>query len=247
MNGKVILIGAGPGDPELITLRALNILKTADAVVFDHLVNPEILGYANSKAEFHNVGKIPGCNSNQQDEINNLLLKLTKSKKCIARLKGGDPFIFGRGGEELLFLSQKKIVVEVIPGITAATGCAAAYGIPLTHRGVATSVRFITGHLKNGSFLNLDWNSLADPTCTLVFYMAVANAHIVVDNLLNHGRSAKTPAALIHAGTTKNQNCAIVTLQDIPLAIKDFPSPCLLIIGEVANINNSTHQNKKIN
>ncbi|MCT8962810.1 uroporphyrinogen-III C-methyltransferase [Pseudomonas veronii] len=239
MSGKVYLVGAGPGDPELLTLRALKLLGLADTIVCDRLVGPSVLQYANPQAQFHDVGKIPGCRQHQQDEINQLLLTLARSRQRIVRLKGGDPFIFGRGGEELLFLVQHGIEVEVVPGITAATGCAAAVGIPLTHRGVAASVRFITGHLRDSDGLELDWRSLVDPTCTLVFYMAVSNAATIVEALIAHGRPADTPAALIHAGTMAEQDCAVVTLQEVPGMIDVFAPPTLLVIGEVVRLYSS--------
>jgi uroporphyrin-III C-methyltransferase len=151
-------------------------------------------------------------------------------------LKGGDPFIFGRGGEELLFLSRHGVQVEVVPGISAANGCAAALGIPLTHRGVAASVRFITGHLRDDAGLELDWSSLADPTCTLVFYMAVANAAEIVASLQRHGRGGDTPAALVHSGTTEAQDWTVAPLRQIPQLVAGFKPPTLLVVGDVVRL-----------
>ncbi|MFY0479999.1 uroporphyrinogen-III C-methyltransferase [Achromobacter marplatensis] len=236
MNGTVYLVGAGPGDPELLTLRALKLLKHADAVICDRLVGADILGFINPRAQFHDVGKMSGNCQHQQDDINHLLLELAQSHRRVVRLKGGDPFIFGRGGEELLFLAQHGIPVEVVPGITAASGCAAAVGIPLTHRGVAASVRFITGHLQENAGLTLDWRSLADPTCTLVFYMAVANAPAIVEALIRHGRAPDTPAALIHAGTMAGQDHAVAPLWQISALIDAFKPPTLLVIGDVVQL-----------
>ncbi len=236
MNGTVYLIGAGPGDPELLTVRAVKLLQQADAVVCDRLVGAGILPLINPRAQFHDVGKVPGGCLHRQDDIHRLLLDLARSHARVVRLKGGDPFIFGRGGEELLFLARHGIPVEVVPGITAANGCAAAVGIPLTHRGVATSVRFITGHLRDDAGLELDWSSLADPSCTLVFYMAVANVAAIVDALVRHGRDGNTPAALIHGGTTASQRWEAAPLRRIPKIVASFEPPTLLVVGDVVRL-----------
>ena len=237
MHGKVYLVGAGPGDPELLTLRALYLLQNADAVVYDRLVSPAIMDCINPDADLHDVGKVAACKPSMQDDIHHTLLSLARTHQCVVRLKGGDPFIFGRGGEEQAYLHQHGISVEVVPGITAATGCAASLGIPLTHRGLASSVRFITGHLRDNQGLKLDWKSLADPSCTLVFYMAMANCHPIVQSLIQHGRSPQTPIALAQDGTLKSQRWALGTLQALPELVQSFQPPALLIIGQVVQLH----------
>lgn len=237
MNGKVYLVGAGPGDPELLTLRALRLLQNADAVVYDRLVGKAILDCINPRAITHDVGKIAGCSSHMQDVIHGMLRSLAATHPCVVRLKGGDPFIFGRGGEELLYLNHHNIRTEVVPGITAATGCAASLGIPLTHRGLATSVRFVTGHLRDNHGLQLDWRSLVDPSCTLVFYMAIANSAHIASSLIDHGRPACTPAALVQDATLSRQRWVLTTLEQIPAAIGQFHPPALLIIGDVVRLH----------
>lgn len=236
MSGTVYLVGAGPGDPELLTVRASRLLQQADAVVCDRLVGGGILPLINPAAQFHDVGKMAGDCRHRQEDIHQLLLALAGSCSRVVRLKGGDPFIFGRGGEELLFLSRHGVPVEVVPGISAANGCAAALGIPLTHRGVAASVRFITGHLRDDAGLELDWSSLADPTCTLVFYMAVANAAEIVASLQRHGRGGDTPAALVHSGTTEAQDWTVAPLRQIPQLVAGFKPPTLLVVGDVVRL-----------
>lgn len=235
-NGKVYLVGAGPGDPNLLTVKALKLLQCADAVVCDRLVSDEILGAINPAAVFHDVGKISGQAHHQQQAINQLLHVLAARHQTVVRLKGGDPFIFGRGGEECLYLAEHGIHAEIVPGITAAVGCAAVAGIPLTHRGMASSVRFITGHFQADHQLVLDWSSMADPSCTLVFYMAVSTAPHIVEELIRHGRDPLTPAALIHAGTQPTQRLAVLALQDVPVRIAEFQAPTLLVIGDVVSL-----------
>ncbi len=237
MNGNVYLVGAGPGDPDLLTLRALRLLQQADAVVCDRLVGGNIMALINPRAEVHDVGKIAGCSARMQDLIHATLLQLASRHACVVRLKGGDPFIFGRGGEELLYLQRHGIRAQVVPGITAATGCAASLGIPLTHRGQATSVRFVTGHLRDNQGLQLDWRSLADPSCTLVFYMAVGNAQHIADSLMLHGRSGQTPAALVQDATLPDQRWELTTLDHVSELIRCFSPPTLLIIGDVVQLH----------
>ncbi len=236
MTGKVLLVGAGPGDPGLLTLKAAAALATADAVVYDRLVSEQILEHINAKAARYAVGKQLGCGCSQQDVINDLLLSLARKGQTVVRLKGGDPFIFGRGGEEMLFLRHHGIAVEVIPGITAAAGCAAALDFPLTHRGLATSVRLITGHFQDDGELNLNWASLIDPDCTLVFYMAVANTSLIVRSLLAQGVPGSVPVALVSNCTTARQRCTIVPLSRVPESLEGFEAPGLLIIGEVVTL-----------
>lgn len=236
MIGKVYLVGAGPGDPELLTVKAAAALATADAVVYDRLVGESILANIGTKAAHHPVGKQLGCGSTQQDAINNLLLQLALDGNKVVRLKGGDPFIFGRGGEEMLFLRQHGIPVEVIPGITAAAGCAASLSFPLTHRGMASSVRLVTGHLQDDYDLNLNWGSLVDTDCTLVFYMAVANTPLIVRSLIAHGMPESMQAALVSSGTTDSQRCTVVPLWKVTESLGTFKAPGLLIIGRVVTL-----------
>ncbi|HCA18887.1 MAG TPA: uroporphyrinogen-III C-methyltransferase [Alcaligenes faecalis] len=237
MHGKVYLVGAGPGDPELLTLRALYLLQNAEAVVYDRLVSPAIMECINPDATLHDVGKVASCKPSMQDDINHILLCLARTHQHVVRLKGGDPFIFGRGGEEQAYLHQYGVTVEVVPGITAATGCAASLGIPLTHRGLASSVRFITGHLRDNQGLELDWASLSDSSCTLVFYMAMANCSQIVESLIEHGRSPHTPIALAQDATLKSQRWALGTLEMLPQLVQTFSPPALLIIGQVVQLH----------
>lgn len=237
MHGKVYLVGAGPGDPELLTLRALYLLQHADAVVYDRLVSPAIMSCINPDASLHDVGKVSACKPSMQDDINDLLLSLSRTHQHVVRLKGGDPFIFGRGGEEQEYLHHHGAQVEVVPGITAATGCAAALGIPLTHRGLASSVRFITGHLRDNQGLELNWVSLSDPSCTLVFYMAMANCSHIAQSLIQHGRSPHTPIALVQDATLASQRWGLGTLETLPQLVQTFSPPALLIIGKVVQLH----------
>lgn len=237
MHGKVYLVGAGPGDPELLTLRALYLLQHADAVVHDRLVSPAIMGCIKPDATLYDVGKVAACKPSMQDEINQLLLSLSGTHQHTVRLKGGDPFIFGRGGEEQAYLHQHGVQAEVVPGITAATGCAASLGIPLTHRGLASSVRFITGHLRDSQGLGLDWASLSDSSCTLVFYMAMANCSHIAQALIEHGRSPHTPIALVQDATLKSQRWGLGTLQTLPQLAQSFSPPAVLIIGKVVQLH----------
>lgn len=237
MHGKVYLVGAGPGDPELLTVRALYLLQQADAVVHDRLVSRAIMSCVNPEASLHDVGKVAACRAGMQDDINALLLSLSKTHQHVVRLKGGDPFVFGRGGEEQLYLHQHGVQVEVVPGITAAIGAAASLGIPLTHRGLASSMRVATGHLRDNRGLELDWASLSDPSCTLVFYMAMANCGHIAQALIQHGRDADTPIALAQDATLKNQRWGLGTLQTLPQLAETFSPPALLIIGDVVRLH----------
>jgi len=244
MTGKVSLVGAGPGDPELLTLKALKAIESADAVVYDRLVSDAVLALIPRGVPRFFAGKSCKEKAMTQEEINELLVTLAREGKRVVRLKGGDPFLFGRGGEEALELAKHHIDFEIIPGITSAQGCAAYAGIPLTHRGLATGVRFITGHRVTAEDaadpLELNWQSLADPDTTLVVYMGLANLGIIAKKLIEHGLSATTPAAAIANGTTQQQQVIISDLTDIEVAVTKakLEPPTLVIIGKVAALAN---------
>ncbi|RUR32953.1 uroporphyrinogen-III C-methyltransferase [Vreelandella andesensis] len=232
------LVGAGPGDPELLTLKAYKRLLTADVVLYDRLVSDEVLALIGPQAERFYVGKAKSSHSVPQTEINQTLVTWAKQGKRVVRLKGGDPFIFGRGGEELETLVAEKVVVEVIPGITAASGCAAYAGIPLTHRDHAQSVRFVTGHLQHGE-CKLDWQALTCSGQTLVFYMGLSNLEAICQALIDHGLAPNTPLALIEQGTTQHQRTHIGSLQQLPEAFRQgvIKPPSLVIIGSVVSLH----------
>jgi uroporphyrin-III C-methyltransferase/precorrin-2 dehydrogenase/sirohydrochlorin ferrochelatase len=235
--GRVYLVGAGPGDPELLTLRALRRLQEADVVIYDKLVGPEILEYADPDADRVYVGKSKGRHSRSQAEINALMAHHAAQGKIVVRLKGGDPFVFGRGGEEMESLMALGIPVDVVPGITAATGCAAAAGIPLTHRDHTGTVTFVSGHAKDGDPA-LDWAGLAQAKQTLVIYMGVSTAGRIADQLIAHGMDPHIPVAVIENGTLPTQKLASGSLGEIEQLIADhrITGPALLVIGSVAGL-----------
>ena len=241
-KGEVYLVGGGPGDPELVTLRALRLMQQADVVLYDRLVSDGVMDLVRRDAERIYVGKRRSEHAMQQENINQLLVDLAKQGKRVLRLKGGDPFIFGRGGEEIELLAQNNIPFQVVPGITAASGCAAYAGIPLTHRDYAQSVRFVTGHLKDDS-INVQWPELANPTQTIVFYMGLVGLKDICESLIAHGREPATPVALIERGTTQQQRVLIADLATIAALVEsqEVHAPTLFIVGDVVKL----HENLK--
>ncbi|MBB6093550.1 uroporphyrin-III C-methyltransferase/precorrin-2 dehydrogenase/sirohydrochlorin ferrochelatase [Povalibacter uvarum] len=240
--GEVVLVGAGPGDPGLLTLRALRALQNADVVLYDRLVSTQIVDLARRDAERIYVGKAPGDAHASQEQINALLVKLARQGKRVCRLKGGDPFIFGRGGEELETLAAEGIRFEVVPGITAAAGCAAYAGIPLTHRDYAQSLTFVTGHCK-GETDKVDWDLLARPGQTVVFYMGLGHLESIVARLRERGVPAERAAAIIEHGTQATQRVVTGTLADLVHKAGEarIESPALLIVGEVTRLHDALH------
>jgi len=240
MNNKpdVYLVGAGPGDPDLLTVKAQRILREAEVVVYDRLVSNQILDLLPTGAKRIYVGKAAGRHYMTQDEINQLLVSLARSGRKVTRLKGGDPFIFGRGSEEAQYLLAHGLTFEVVPGVTSAAGCSAYAGIPLTHRGLATGVRFVTGHCRANLPLDLNWSSLADPETTLVVYMGLGHLPEIARKLMDAGLPGTTPAAVIENGTTARQRRCIDTLAGLPKRVRelDFQTPSLVIIGRVVSL-----------
>jgi uroporphyrin-III C-methyltransferase/precorrin-2 dehydrogenase/sirohydrochlorin ferrochelatase len=233
-RGEVVLVGAGPGDAGLLTLKGLQQIQQADVVIYDRLVSDDIMNLVRRDADRIFVGKRAGYHCVPQSEINQILLNEAKKGKRVVRLKGGDPFIFGRGGEELETLCHENIPFSVVPGITAASGCSAYSGIPLTHRDYAQSVRLVTGHLKNGD--ELDWANLAAEKQTLVFYMGLGQAAFIQQQLIAHGMEATMPVALVENGTAVNQKVVDGTLNQLGELAKQVESPALIIVGAVVGL-----------
>ena len=240
-NGTVFLVGAGPGDPELLTLKGLRLVQQADAVVYDRLVSDEILAEIRPHAARIYVGKQGGTHSLPQEDINALLIDLAGQYDCVVRLKGGDPYVFGRGAEEALALVAAGVGFEVVPGITAATGIMSGIGLPLTHRGVATGVRFVTAQCGKNQPLELNWQSLADPDTTLVVYMGLAKLPEISDKLIAAGMPADQPAMAVSKGTTANEVICQATLADLPALAKEkqLKPPVLIVIGKVTSLSDA--------
>ena len=237
-KGEVYIVGAGPGDAELLTLKALRLLQQSDIILYDQRVSQEILDMANDTAEKIYVGKVSGNHSIPQGDISKLLASLAKQGKKVCRLKGGDPFVFGRGGEELEELAKQNIKYQVVPGITAAVGCAAYAGIPLTHRDYAQSVTFATAHSKAGDE-QVDWQQLVKPNHTLVLYMGLKQLETVAQQLMKHGLPVDYPIAIVEKGTMKDQRVIVATLGALPAKhqLDQVQSPTLLIVGEVVKLH----------
>lgn len=233
-RGEVVLVGAGPGDAGLLTLKGLQQIQQADVVVYDRLVSDDIMNLVRRDADRIFVGKRAGYHCVPQEEINQILLREAQNGRRVVRLKGGDPFIFGRGGEELETLCNAGIPFSVVPGITAASGCSAYSGIPLTHRDFAQGVRLITGHLKTGG--ELDWENLAVEKQTLVFYMGLNQASAIRENLIAHGMTADMPAAIVENGTAVSQRVVAGTLDQLDILAQQMASPALIIVGRVVSL-----------
>ncbi len=238
LSETVYLVGAGPGNPDLLTVRALRLIQTADVVVYDRLVSKEIMALVPRSASLVSVGKAPKHHTVSQDRINEILIEQAMAGRKVIRLKGGDPLIFGRGSEEAQALRAHNIPVEYVPGITAAQGAASSTGVPLTHRGLADSVQYVTGHRAKDAALDLDWQSLANPDTTLVIYMGAANIAEISHNLMAHGLSSTTPVMAISSATTSQETRLISDLGQISGQIETarMPAPLLFVIGRVVSL-----------
>lgn len=237
--GEVYLIGAGPGDPELLTLRALRLMQNSDVVLYDALVSDEVMALLPDHCKNIYVGKRKSDHAVPQDQINQLLVDYARQGNKVVRLKGGDPFIFGRGGEELELLMQNSVPFQVVPGVTAASGCSTYAGIPLTHRDYAQSVRFVTGHLKQSGGLELNWQEFIAENQTLVFYMGLSGVQTICESLVAAGKSPETGAALVEKGTTVKQRVYTSTIAELPTLVQthDVKAPTLIIIGDVVKLH----------
>jgi uroporphyrin-III C-methyltransferase len=242
--GKVYIVGAGPGDPELITIKALKCIQQADVILYDRLVNKELLDHSKPFVELVYCGKSPNNHTWGQETINQLLVKYASSGKVVTRLKGGDPFIFGRGGEEAEALAKNGIQYEIVPGITAGIAAPAYAGIPVTHRDVSSSFAVVTGHKNNGEPKDIDWESLANGVDTLAIYMGIKNLPYICRQLIKHHRNPYTPVAIIHKGTTNNQQTITGTLLTIVDKMKkaNIRNPSMIVVGEVVHFHEKLSQ-----
>lgn len=241
-KGKVYLVGAGPGDPELITLKGKRVLEEAEVVIYDRLVGDGLLSYVGKDVEMVFVGKEDSFHTMPQEEINQLIVDKAKTGRVVVRLKGGDPYIFGRGGEEALLLHEEGIPFEVVPGVTAASGVAAYAGIPLTDRRHTSAVTLVTGHKRNGSDVeDVNWKALAELDSTIVFYMGIKNLGTITGNLIDNGRSADTPVAVVRRGSLPDQTTVAGTLTNIAQKVEEagLRPPALIVVGEVVGLRGS--------
>lgn len=238
-KGKVYIVGAGPGDPELITLKAVKCLAAADVILYDRLVNPVLLEHGKEEAEFIYCGKTPGNHCVSQEVIQKLLIEKSLQGKTVVRLKGGDPFIFGRGGEEAEVLSRHGIAFEIVPGVTAGIAAPAYAGIPVTHREFGGSIAFVTGHCKTGKPDNIRWDYLAKGVDTISIYMGIKNLPYICRKLQSCGKNPETPIAVIEQGTTMNQRIVVGTLQTIVESVRneEITNPAMIVIGEVVKLS----------
>lgn len=236
--GRVALVGAGPGDPDLLTVKALRLIQGARTVVYDRLVSAEIMALVPPQADLIYAGKQSAAHHLPQHEINALLIRLARQGRDVVRLKGGDPFVFGRGSEEAEALAKAGVPFEVVPGLSSASGCTTYAGIPLTHRGLAQGVRLVTGHAREGEVLEHDWAKLADPNCTLVIYMGLTHLADIAANLITAGLDPATPAAAVENGTTPRQRRILAPLGGLAQAVTaaGLKPPTLLIIGKVVEL-----------
>ncbi|MGG3564826.1 uroporphyrinogen-III C-methyltransferase [Neobacillus rhizosphaerae] len=239
MVGKVYLVGAGPGDPELITVKGLRYLQQADVILYDRLVNPELLKHAKKGAKLVYCGKLPHHHTMKQETINHFLIKYAKKGLQVVRLKGGDPFVFGRGGEEAEECLRNEVPFEVVPGITAGIAASAYAGIPVTHRYLSRSFAFITGHQAGDLAAEHQWSHLAKGVDTLCVYMGVSHLSTIINELIQHGKSPQTPIALIQWGTLSDQRTVVGTLETIEERVKvaGVSNPSMIVIGEVVRLH----------
>lgn len=239
--GKVYLVGAGPGDVDLITVKGMKCIQRADVILYDRLINQQLLSYAKQEADLIYCGKLPSYHSMKQETINRFLVKHAQQGKVVVRLKGGDPFIFGRGGEEAVFLAKHGISFEIVPGITSGIAAPAYAGIPVTHRALSSTFAFVTGHRQHNKEDRICWESLAKGIDTLAIYMGVGNLPYICDQLIKYGRSKSTPAAIVHWGTTNNQQTITGTLHSIVEIAREshIQNPSIIIIGEVVKLRDS--------
>jgi uroporphyrin-III C-methyltransferase len=236
--GKVYLVGAGPGDPELITVKGLTCIQQADVILYDRLVNEQLLQHAKEGADLIYCGKLPNYHTMQQETINHFLVKHAKKGKVVVRLKGGDPFIFGRGGEEAESLAKHNIPFEIVPGITSGIAAPAYAGIPVTHRDLSASFAIVTGHRREGKEDTTNWEALANGVDTLAIYMGVGNLPYIIDQLTTHGKSPQTPVALVQWGTLDDQRTVTGTLATIVDIVQQeqVTNPSMIVVGEVVGL-----------